>query len=170
MAITATVDGPVTGLSRALPKICLGGGLSEATARVRDDGLTFQLKRRVRKIPREGLSFHLDRYAGTLVFRRSASVRGIYSREEVEPVATRTCAMGDRTFEVTLSETPSGSSSSWTVEHVYDSSINQEIRVPGMDSIVASTGDAAFARACDLIDKSLRSRPDAEHERAFRQR
>ena len=73
-------------------------------------------------------------------------------------MATRTCAMGDPTFEVTLSETPSGSSSSWTVEHVYDSSINQEIRVPGMDSIVASTGDAAFARACDLINKSLRSK------------
>ncbi len=73
-------------------------------------------------------------------------------------MATRTYASGDRTFEITLSGTPPGSYSSWTVEHVYDRSINQEIHVTGMDSILASTGDAAFARACDCIDKSLRSR------------
>jgi hypothetical protein len=73
-------------------------------------------------------------------------------------MATRPYASGDRTFEITLSGTPAGSYSSWTVEHVYDRSINQEIHVPGMDSIVASTGDAAFAHACDCIDKSLRSR------------
>ncbi len=72
-------------------------------------------------------------------------------------MAIRTCASGNRTFEITLSGTPTGSNSLWTVEHVYDKSLNQEIRVPGMDSIVASTEDAAFARTCDCIDKSLRS-------------
>ena len=74
-------------------------------------------------------------------------------------MATRNYASGDRTFEITFSGTPPGSySSSWTVEHVYDRSINQEIQVPGMDSIVASTGDAAFTRACDCIDKPFRSK------------
>ena len=73
-------------------------------------------------------------------------------------MATRTYVSGDRTFEVTLSGTPSGVSSAWTVEHVYVRSLNQEIQVPGMDGITASTEDAAFARACDCLDKSLRSK------------
>ena len=73
-------------------------------------------------------------------------------------MATRTYASGNRTFEITLSGTPAGSASSWTVKHVYEKSINAEIHVPGMDSIVASTEDAAFARTCDHIDKWLRSR------------
>jgi hypothetical protein len=73
-------------------------------------------------------------------------------------VAIRTYASGDRTFEVTLSGTPSGVFSAWTVEHVFDRSINQEIHVPGMDGITASTEDGAFAHACDCIDKSLRSK------------
>jgi hypothetical protein len=105
----------------------------------------------------ESLS-RLDPHARTLTFHRGGSVRSIYSREGGRTVATRTYANGDRTFEVTLSGTPSGIYSSWTVEHLYDRSINQEIRVPGMDGVTASTEDAAFARACDCIDKSLRSK------------
>ena len=70
-------------------------------------------------------------------------------------MATRTYASGNRTFEITLSGTPARTS--WTVKHVYDKSLNEEIHVLGMDSIVASTEDAAFAGACDCIDKSLRS-------------
>ncbi|MBE3065122.1 MAG: hypothetical protein IMZ69_08915 [Spirochaetes bacterium] len=77
-------------------------------------------------------------------------------------MATRTYASGNRTFEITLSRipagTPAGSDSSWTVEHVYDKSLNEEIDVPEMDSIVASTEDAAFARTCDHVDKWLRYR------------
>ena len=79
-------------------------------------------------------------------------------------MTTRTYASGNRTFEITLSGTPAaagtpaGGDSSWTVEHVYSKSLNSEIQVPGMDSIiVASTEDAAFARTCDQIDKWLRS-------------
>ena len=71
-------------------------------------------------------------------------------------MATRTCTSGNRTFEITLAGTPAGR---WTVEHVYDKSLNAEIRVPEMDSIAASTEDAAFTGACDCIDKSLRSKP-----------
>jgi hypothetical protein len=63
-----------------------------------------------------------------------------------------------RTFEIPLSGTPAGSASSWTVEHVYDKSLDAEIQVLGIDSIVASTEDAAFARTCDRIDKWLRSK------------
>ena len=73
-------------------------------------------------------------------------------------MATRTCACGNRTFEITLSGTPTRSDSLWTVEHVYDKSLNSEIQVPSMNSIVAMTEEAAFARACDCIDKSLRSK------------
>lgn len=71
-------------------------------------------------------------------------------------MATRIYASGNRTFEITLSATP-GSRSPWTVAHVYDKSLNEEIRVPGIDGIVASTEDTAFARVCDRIDKWLRS-------------
>ena len=73
-------------------------------------------------------------------------------------MGTRSCASGNRAFEITLSETSAGRYSSWTVEHVYDKSLNQEIRLPGMDCIVASTEDAAFARARDLVNNSLQSR------------
>ena len=47
----------------------------------------------------------------------------------------------------------------WIVEYVYDKSLNEEIQVPEMDSIVASTEDAAFAGACDRIEKWLRLKP-----------
>ena len=77
-------------------------------------------------------------------------------------MATRTYASGNRTFEITLSGTPAGipagSALSWTVEHVYDKSLNAEIQVPGMKSIAASTEDVAFARSCDHIDKWVRSK------------
>ena len=72
-------------------------------------------------------------------------------------MATRTYASGNRTFDITLSGTPAGSYSSWTVQHLYDKSLGEEIHLPGMDSIKASSEDAAFARACDHIDKWLRS-------------
>lgn len=68
-------------------------------------------------------------------------------------MATRTYASGDRTFDITLAGTSRGSSWQWTVAHVFDRSINQEIRVPGMEDILASTEDAAFAPACDCIEK-----------------
>src|ERR1035437_6550184 len=59
-------------------------------------------------------------------------------------MATRTCASGNRTFKITLSGTvagilagtPAGSNSSWTVEHVYDKSLNCEIRVPMTDQLI----------------------------------
>ena len=73
-------------------------------------------------------------------------------------MATRTCVSGNRTFEITLSGSPIKSDSSWTVEHVFDKSLNQEIEVPGIKSIVASTEDAAFVRTCDHIDKWWRSK------------
>ena len=50
-------------------------------------------------------------------------------------MATRTCASGDRIFEITLARTPVRNDS-WTVEHVFDRSLNQEVSVPGMESIV----------------------------------
>jgi hypothetical protein len=73
-------------------------------------------------------------------------------------MARRTCASGNRAFEITLSGIPTESDSLWTVEHVYDKSLNCEIRVPGIDSIVASTEDAAFARICDRVSTCLRSK------------
>lgn len=72
-------------------------------------------------------------------------------------MATQIFVCGNRTFEITLSRI-SRSDLSWTVEHVYDRSLNSEIQVPGMDHIVAKTEEAAFAGACDCIDTSLRSK------------
>ena len=74
-------------------------------------------------------------------------------------MATRICARCNRTFEIALSGTPTGRDSLWTVDYVYDKSLNQEIRVPGMNSIMASTEDAAFEGICDGIDKWLRLKP-----------
>ena len=71
-------------------------------------------------------------------------------------MATRTYTSGNRTCEITLSGNPAGTK--WTVEHVYDKSVSQEICVPGIDGIVASTEDAAFTDACGYIDKWLRSK------------
>lgn len=73
-------------------------------------------------------------------------------------MAKRTYTSGDRTFEITLAGTSRGSSWQWTVDHVFDRSINQEIRVPGMEDILASTEDAAFAPACDCLERSSRPR------------
>jgi hypothetical protein len=105
-------------------------------------------------------------YSAAIRAAQVLQLGGQYTRlERGRTMATRTCASGNRTFEITLSGTvagilagtPAGSDSSWTVEHVYDKSLNCEIRVPGMDSIiVAATEDAAFARTCDHIDKWLR--------------
>jgi len=64
-------------------------------------------------------------------------------------MATRAYISGNRTFEITLSRVHER----WTVEHVYSKSLNAEIQVPEMNSIVASTEDVAFAGACDCIDK-----------------
>ena len=104
--------------------------------------------------------------AQALAFAKRQHVRAWFTNDEDDFVplgtfrtmATRTYASGNRPFEITLSGTPAASYSSWTVEHVYDGSVRAEISLPGMDSIVASTEDAAIARACDLIDKWLRYR------------
>ena len=73
-------------------------------------------------------------------------------------MATRTYASGNRTFEITLAETPAGR---WTVEHVYDKSLNAEIRVPGVASIVdrrrAFTGDYRQVVAVQDLTTTVRS-------------
>ena len=74
-------------------------------------------------------------------------------------MATRTYTCGDRTFEIALAGPPAVRDSSWTVEHVFDRSINQEICVRGMESIMTPTEDAAFSRVCECIDESLRCKP-----------
>jgi len=44
----------------------------------------------------------------------------------------------------------------WTVERVMDVSWTCKfVLIPGMQAVTASTPEAAFARACDCIDKWL---------------
>lgn len=74
-------------------------------------------------------------------------------------MATRTYTSGDRTFDIALAGPPAERDSSWTVQHVFDRSINQEICVRGMESIMAPTEEAAFSCVCKCIDESLRSKP-----------
>jgi hypothetical protein len=72
-------------------------------------------------------------------------------------MATRTYyASGNRRLDITLSGTHEGTW--WTVEGVYDKSLHAEMPVLGMNSIMASTEHAAFARICDCIDTALRSK------------
>ena len=89
-----------------------------------------------------------------VVRRKRGTPTAVYVPQTFQTMATRTYASVDRTFEITLSGTSAGTA--WTVEHIYDHSLCCEIRVPGMDSIVASTEDAACARICDGVAKWLR--------------
>lgn len=74
--------------------------------------------------------------------------------------ATRSYSIGVRTFDITLSSAAVTKDSSWTVASVIDTTRGgREVVIPTMDIIVASTEDAAFARACDRIDKWLMSNP-----------
>ena len=119
------------------------------------------------------LSTRDEAVAQALAFAKRRHVRAWFTNDDkdfvlldtLRTMATRTHARVDRTFtavrtalgrEITLSGTPAGSYSAWTVEHVYDKSLNAEIRVPGVASIVASTEDAAFARTCECIDGRIR--------------
>ena len=102
--------------------------------------------------------------AQALAFGKRQHVQAWFANDEddfellgtFQAMARRNYVSVDRTFEITLSGTPAGTW--WTVEHVFDKSLCCEIRVPGMDSIMASTEDVAFARACDCIDMWLRSK------------
>jgi len=71
-------------------------------------------------------------------------------------MAIRTYETGDEKFVIRMSGTPSVNGTAWEVLSVLRGS--EEIPVPGLDSIVASTDDVAYARACDCIDKFLASR------------
>ena len=73
-------------------------------------------------------------------------------------MANRTYATEMRFFEITLSGTPALNHSSWIVETVRAiDNRGAEITIPTMEEVVASTEDEAYARACDRIDKWLRS-------------
>lgn len=71
---------------------------------------------------------------------------------------TRTYVSGDRTFEITLNGAPREMPGSWTITHVFERSLNEEICVSGIAKIEAATEETAFAHACDCIDKSSRPR------------
>ena len=86
---------------------------------------------------------------------RADLVRPVVTTARILPLVTRTCAIGDRMFEITLSGTPIRNDS-WSAEHVFDRSLNQEVSVPGMESATAPSEDTAFARICDHIEKWLR--------------
>lgn len=71
-------------------------------------------------------------------------------------MATRTYTAGGRTFDMVLPATQAGrdpASWAWTVEHVFEA--GGEVTIPGMENVVGSDEDTAFARACDRIDKWL---------------
>jgi hypothetical protein len=73
--------------------------------------------------------------------------------------ANRTYTTGKWVFELALSMTVLKGQSLWTVERVVETRwLGVALAVPGMDTVVSSTADAAFARACDRIDKWLLSR------------
>jgi hypothetical protein len=78
---------------------------------------------------------------------------------DVPNVARRVYAAGPRVFELTLSRTDVKGQSLWTIESVTESSAGREpVIVPGVFDVMESAEDAAFARACDRIDKWLFSR------------
>jgi hypothetical protein len=74
-------------------------------------------------------------------------------------MATRTYSSGNRQFVVTLVGTPAGSYSSWTVDSVTDAMTGDGVPVPGLQNVVASDEDTAFARACDRIESWSKLKP-----------
>jgi len=74
-------------------------------------------------------------------------------------MATRTYSSGNRQFVVTLVGTPAGSYSSWTVDSVRDAMTGDGVPVPGLQNVVASDEDTAFARVCDRIESWSKLKP-----------
>ena len=76
-------------------------------------------------------------------------------------MATRTYTKAGRTFEIVFSENPhpSGAYAAWSVENVYEA--GNEVTIPGIDDVAASSEDEAFTRACGRIDKWLGPEPTA---------
>jgi len=67
---------------------------------------------------------------------------------------TRTHRTNGRTFHIVLAASPAGPHPTdwrWTVAEVFEG--EDEIMVPGVDNVVASTQEAALERACHRIDK-----------------
>ena len=74
---------------------------------------------------------------------------------EVSIVTTKRYTSGVRTFELLLSGRVLKGKDLWTVERAMDVSWACSVVIPGMQVVAESTPDAAFARACDCIDKWL---------------
>jgi hypothetical protein len=67
----------------------------------------------------------------------------------------RTYTTNGRTFAIFLRGTPSLTDvPAWTVEGVTEN--GKAVNVPGLTSIISSSEDVAFARACERIDRSLK--------------
>jgi hypothetical protein len=74
--------------------------------------------------------------------------------------ATRTYASAGRVFEVALSRLEVRSLTLWTVERVTETSRDgRPVSVPGLYAIASPSPEAAFARACEGIDKWLLTQP-----------
>ncbi len=89
--------------------------------------------------------------------RLSPEVAG-YTRtpDQGEGLARRMYRVGGRTFQVTLATSSQGVESSWRIVSAVETSRGeQELLIPKLLIIAAATQDAAFARACDCIDKWL---------------
>ena len=86
---------------------------------------------------------------------------GLVDARNRSPITRRTYTMGARAFQVTLLKTSSWNESAWTIESVIETTRgSREIAIAaGMHSVVAPTEEAAFARACDRIDKWLKGNP-----------
>ena len=75
---------------------------------------------------------------------------------EITATTTRRYTSGARSFELLLSRMVLRNADVWTVERVMDVSWTCKfVLIPGMQAVTASTPEAAFARACDCIDKWL---------------
>jgi hypothetical protein len=70
-------------------------------------------------------------------------------------MAKRVYSVGMRTFELVLTEVRTPGSSAWTVEKAEETSDGRQLAITDFYNVVASTEDAAIARACDRIDKWL---------------
>ena len=68
--------------------------------------------------------------------------------------AARTYTTGGRVFEVMLSRLDVKNLVLWTAERVTETSrAGRPVSVPGLYAVASPSSDAAFARACDCIDK-----------------
>jgi hypothetical protein len=93
---------------------------------------------------------------GRSIAKRLPEITKSSSSLERDLMATRTYTVSGRSFNIVMPATQAGrdvGAWAWTVEHVFEA--GEEVAIPGLDNVAASSEDQAFSLACARIDNWL---------------